>query len=56
MKTTGTPCKNCVHGKKQTFEKPCCWCISDEDIILAHINPNHPVDFSRYEEKPKEEN
>lgn len=49
MKTTGTPCRKCVHHGKQTWEQPCCWCISDEDIVLAHINPEHPVDFTRFE-------
>lgn len=49
MKTTGTPCRECVHRPKQTWEQPCCWCISDEDIVLAHINPEHPVDFTRFE-------
>jgi len=27
--------------------------MSDEDIALAHMNPNHPVDFVHYE--PKED-
>ena len=54
MKTTGTPCKKCVHGEKQGYEQPCCWCISDEDIVLAVGNPEHPVDFVHYEPKEDE--
>ncbi len=53
MKSTGTPCRNCLHSKRQTWEHPCCDCMSDEDIALAHMNPNHPVDFVHYE--PKED-
>ena len=50
MKSTGTPCRNCLHGKRQTWEHPCCDCMSDEDIALAHMNPDH---FVHYE--PKED-
>ena len=56
MKTTGTPCRKCVHWKKQTWEQPCCWCMSDEDIVLAHINPEHPVNFTRFEFGTAKEN
>lgn len=51
MKSLGTPCRNCVNSNKQTWEHPCCDCISNEDIILAHINPDHAVDFAYYEER-----
>lgn len=50
MKTTGTPCRRCIHRNKQNYENPCYCCISNEDIALAHINPNYPVDFVYYEE------
>lgn len=51
MKTTGTPCKKCIHADKEMWERPCCGCISNEDIALAHINPEHPVDFVYFEPK-----
>lgn len=53
MKTTGSPCKQCKWEDKLTVEAPCYTCISNEDITLAHINPNYPVDFANFE--PKEE-
>lgn len=53
MQTTGTPCRKCKHWEKRDWEQPCCWCISNEDIALAHHNPNHLVNFVKYE--PKEE-
>ena len=53
MKTTGTPCKKCKHEHKLTVENPCYTCISNEDIVLAHINPDHPVDFVHFEPKEK---
>ncbi len=49
MKTTGTPCRKCKHWGKMTWEYPCNWCMSDEDIALSVMNPNHPVDFTHYE-------
>lgn len=52
MKTTGVPCKNCIHGKKMGYEQPCCWCISNEDIAMSHINPGHAIDYTRFQEKP----
>lgn len=51
MLTTGTPCRQCKYGAKQGYEQPCCWCISNEDIALAHHNPNHLVDFTHFEPK-----
>lgn len=52
MKTTGTPCVSCKH-----FSDGRCpvgdWFISNEDIVLAVMNPKHHVDFTRYE--PKED-
>lgn len=53
MKTTETPCKKCKWEHKLTVENPCYTCISNEDIALAHINPDHPVEFVHFE--PKEE-
>lgn len=50
MKTNGTPCRKCKHGGKQGYEQPCCWCISNEDIALSVHNPEHEIDFTRYEE------
>ena len=55
MKSTGTQCKKCVHGNKKSYENPCCWCISDEDIALAHMNPNHAVDFVHFSKTEAEE-
>lgn len=49
--TNKIPCGTCKNAPwlAQNPSWICQWCISDEDIALAVMNPAHPVDFTHYE-------